>query len=222
MIALWAGALLVGTPAASAADAWRPVPTSCVGSTDVGGTCTEAEDASGLWQVALSPDGEHVYGSTWDTERVLLFDRDPATGALTPRDGASVPSVPVPRDIEVSADGEHVYVTGSGGGLAILARAADTGLLTAAGCVNDTGIDGCVNARGLTMATEIVLAPGGAQLYLFMARGRDPHVRRRPGHRSAHAEGRRRRLPALHADREEEAEAAATSPRRAGSRARRP
>ena len=222
MIALWAGALLVGTPAASAADAWRPVPTSCVGSTVVGGTCTEAEDASGLWQVALSPDGEHVYGSTWDTERVLLFDRDPATGALTPRDGASVPSVPVPRDIEVSADGEHVYVTGSGGGVAILARAADTGLLTAAGCVNDTGIDGCVNARGLTMATEAVLAPGGAQLYLFMAEAGiltfdvDPDTGALT--QKDDAAGCLLFTPTA----EEEAEGCERSPRRAGSRVRRP
>ena len=173
VIVLLAGALLVGTLAASAraADSWRPVPASCVGSTDVGGLCTEAANGGGLWQIALSPDGKHAYGTAWDTSRILLFDRDPATGALTPRDEAAVPTFTLPRDVEVAPDGEHVYVTGSAGELGVFARAADTGLLTAAGCVNNAGTSGCADARGMTSGTEIVLAPGGAQLYFFMIEG---------------------------------------------------
>ena len=73
MIALWAGALLMGAPAAVAADAWRPVPTSCVAATDADDACTDVAGAVGLWQVAIAPWGAHAYGSAWDPNRLLVF-----------------------------------------------------------------------------------------------------------------------------------------------------
>ncbi len=124
-------------------------------------------------------------GSAWDNETLLLFDRDPATGALTardddplgclsraPLDGCSHVRVPaLPRDIEVSADGGHVFVAGSIGELAVLDRATDTGLLTEkpeeAGCFTPVVRENCTRVLGLGgSSTEVVLGPGGAQLYL--------------------------------------------------------
>src|SRR5687767_15816211 len=112
----------MGAPVASGADPWRPVPTSCVAQTDLGGTCTADADGDGLWQVAFSPDGRHAYGLAYDADAVLLLDRD-ETGALVPREGdaaclseapragcTEVRMIDDPMDVEVSADGLHVYV----------------------------------------------------------------------------------------------------------------
>ena len=52
-------------------------------------TCAQTTDGlNAVSSVAVSPDGESVYAASLSEDAVVRFDRDPATGALTPK-GAS-------------------------------------------------------------------------------------------------------------------------------------
>ena len=63
------------------------MPTSCVRAAALSG-CTAIADAAGLRNIAVAPDGRTAYGTAFNADTVLIFDRDPATGALTQRAGA--------------------------------------------------------------------------------------------------------------------------------------
>jgi DNA-binding beta-propeller fold protein YncE len=88
--------------------------------------------------VLVTPDGMSAYVSSVNWNMVLAFDRNPLTGALSPRSGASgclaqvavVPCAVVsgllaaPRSLAISPDGQSLYapaVGGGGGGIASIA-----------------------------------------------------------------------------------------------------
>src|SRR4051812_48841624 len=77
-------ALLLVAPSVASADAWRPVSTSCV-RTAASGNCVAMTNAEGLWNLKVGPGGTTAYGTAWDANALLIFDRDPATGKLTSR-----------------------------------------------------------------------------------------------------------------------------------------
>ena len=61
-------------------------PAGCIQDNDSGAdTCADSADGldGALW-VAVSPDGESVYAASSNDDAVTRFDRDTATGALTP------------------------------------------------------------------------------------------------------------------------------------------
>ena len=108
-------ALLVCAGVASAADPWRPVPQACVSLSGSGGACTVSSAADGLWKVAVAPGGAHAYGIAHESRTILLFDRNPSTGALTQRacigDSTAcggVRSLGNPNGIVISPDGANV------------------------------------------------------------------------------------------------------------------
>ena len=80
--------------------------------------------------------------------------------------------------VAVSPDDKQVYVAASGGpgigsnAIVTFGRAADTGALTSAGCVSDTGGDGrtgtdgfCADGDALLGARDLALSPDGHTLY---------------------------------------------------------
>ena len=84
-----------------------------------------------------------------------------------------------PYAVAVSPDDKHVYVASSGaeaaGSNAIVAfsRAGDTGALTSAGCVSDSGGDGrpgtdgfCVDGDALLGASAVAVSPDGRHVYV--------------------------------------------------------
>ncbi len=79
-----------------------------------------ADGVTGLYGahgVVVSPDGTYVYATGSSSEALVVFDRDPATGALTfvethdASNGAW--AIACTRSVAVSPDGKNVYVAGA-------------------------------------------------------------------------------------------------------------
>lgn len=107
----------------------------------------------------VSPDGKHVYATSYTRGRVWVLHRDAATGTLTVGDcykgvgnttdscandaapfrGVDGSGTKAVNHIYQSADGEYLYAMGKGIGIAILQRDATTGALSQA-----SGTDGCI------------------------------------------------------------------------------
>jgi DNA-binding beta-propeller fold protein YncE len=159
--------------------------------------CAQPTTSFPIRTLGLSPDGATAYlassfaagGSPLGG--VMIFDRDPASGALRHRLGQAgcigevtappgeAPACAVGRSLllasalVVSQDGRHVYVAGSGGngGLAVLDRDLSSGALAQragrGGCVLNTGTRGtCADGKALDFPISIVLSPDGTSLYV--------------------------------------------------------
>ena len=122
-----------------------------------------------LW-VTISPDGRHVYVTAADDNSVVIFSRAADTGVLTfvntHEPFLDNPGVDLAEGIAVSPDGGNVYVLGADNAgeedvLAVLRRAADTGLLTPLQLLQN-GQDGVDGFSGLT---AVVVSPDGKSVY---------------------------------------------------------
>ena len=135
--------------------------------------------------VEVSPDGQHVYVASKDSNAVAVFARNTTTGALTQLSGqagciaangaggcASGRGLVSPIHVEVSPDGQHVYVAARDShAVASFARNVTTGVLTQlpglAGCIAENG-DGvtCAVGAGLREAVFVTMSPDGTNLYV--------------------------------------------------------
>jgi DNA-binding beta-propeller fold protein YncE len=155
-------------------------------------SCGRARGLDAVSSVAVSPDGRTVYVTTVD---VLVFRRDPRTGALTQiagragcvaatrvgeggADCVADPAVDGATSLALSPDGRNAYAAsgadpGSAGAVAVLQRDRSTGALTPApgrrGCIAQTG--DCVRARGLRGAAAVATSPDGANAYVVSSLG---------------------------------------------------
>jgi DNA-binding beta-propeller fold protein YncE len=140
--------------------------------------------------VAVSPDGRNVYAAAGDTNAVIAYARDGATGGLTDigclsgtsngtgkfADCAAASAIGFPQYLTVSPDGAQVYVSGGGSlegsGLAILQRDQATGLLSQLpgtdACVADfeSLIDVCTRTLGLGAPLGVAFDPTGQNVYI--------------------------------------------------------
>jgi len=137
------------------------------------GALTLVEDeVQGGSDLAVSPDGLHVYQSS-GAGLVRAYDRDGITGALTfieeHEDGVSgVDGLDVANGIVVSPDGEHVYVSASGDhAIAVFSRNAGTGELTFVEFQQEGmgGVDGLITPEGVRVS------PDGKHVYASGASG---------------------------------------------------
>ncbi len=123
-------------------------------------------------EVAVSPDGAHLYVLSGDSEAVTAFARDSLTGRLTfvhaQRDGlpGSDPSLhgsAVSYGLAVSSDGAHVYVGGHAAenDVAVFARDAGSGMLTPIQLVS----------TGVPPTESVQVSLDGAHLYAGGGRG---------------------------------------------------
>ncbi|MDP9816010.1 lactonase family protein [Spirilliplanes yamanashiensis] len=144
-------------------------PNACVTNGSITGCTTVVGLGGGVFDLAVSPDGKHVYATGYTSDAVAAFSRHPTTGVLTqlaaPNRCVTSGSITGcsaavglngANGITISPDGAHVYVASyDASSLAVFARDATTGALTqlagTAGCVTDTSapISGCATARGL-------------------------------------------------------------------------
>lgn len=115
----------------------------------------------------VTPDGEHLYATSFQADGLARFTRSQATGALT-FDGIvqagldDVDGLASVAAIAVSPDGIHAYAAGyDDDEVAAFARDAATGALTFIESYRDdvNGVD------GLLAAAVAALAPDGAHLY---------------------------------------------------------
>jgi DNA-binding beta-propeller fold protein YncE len=151
--------------------------------------CTSAAQVGRM--AVISPDGEHVYTEAWEPRAAIqIFDRDPATGAVTPvpaaqggcwqnsgMGGCQVLGILKPSGIAIDPDGENLYVSDFDGGEIISFEIdGDTGLLT-----RMTGVEGCMawNADGVSCAKtpsavlsfHLEVSPDGENLYALSQQG---------------------------------------------------
>ena len=170
----------------------------CISDDDEGGSgagvCVDGRALDGAWNVAVSPDGKSVYvtagASSTTGNAIAVFDRDPATGALTQRaaaegcirqaaageDGCAVGrALTGARGVAVSPDGTSVYVTSdsataSADGVAVFDRNTGTGVLTqkagTEGCITHTGTESCLDGRALDGVAGIAVSANGASVYV--------------------------------------------------------
>ena len=149
------------------------------------GGCGTGRGLFGPYEVALDPDGKHVYAASPLSNTVAVLTRNATTGGLTQVAGtagcvsesgsngcADVYGIASVSDVVVSPDGAHVYTTmaGADGVLAVFSRDGTTGALTqlagTAGCVSATGSSGaCTVGRGLNSASDVSLSPDGSTVY---------------------------------------------------------
>src|SRR6185312_1135192 len=136
--------------------------------------------------LTVSPDGRFLYVTAFDSDRVILFARQPDSGDLAPiADGCwsarEQPGCHVaagldgPTDVAVSRDGRSLYVVSyRSGALTAFARDPATGMVSqlagAHGCVaaatHATVTDGCVPGRGLAGAFGLAASADGRSVYV--------------------------------------------------------
>jgi hypothetical protein len=161
----------------------------CVTPGGSAGACTSAPSFANAWKIAVAPGGKTAYVSYWQGGAgaggggLVIYDRDPATGKLTPRSGAAncyratpnsgdctaVRGMTNPLDVQISPDGAHVYVAGWGSSsIAVFDRNQSTGQLTqkagTAGCIAN-GVAGCAPGRALTLALNLFPSPDFHNIY---------------------------------------------------------
>ena len=133
---------------------------------------------AGAHGVAVSPDGAHVYVASRSDHAVAVFQRDPATGAVTYLEShvdnmVGVDGLDNAEALSVSPDGKHVYVASEGdSAVAVFARetsavAANFGRLSFV----EARFDGVGGVDGLAGAGAVALDPSGRHVYVAAERG---------------------------------------------------
>jgi DNA-binding beta-propeller fold protein YncE len=132
--------------------------------------------------VALSADGTSVYVVGRADNAIARFDRDPASGALTPQGciadvdeqgcATTTRGLKSVGSVAVSADGNSVYtVSRSNDAIVSFERDPAGGALTPQGCIG--GIDdlaGCgASERGTTTAIDVAVSADGKSVYVTSA-----------------------------------------------------
>ena len=140
-----------------------------------------SEGLDGANDVAVSPDGKHVYATGGTDDAIARFTRNTTPGLLTangciedstvPDEGcaSSTPGLDGADRVVVSSDGLNVYVAGrTSEAVVIFTRNTISGVLTPAGCVEDNGgpAVGCATTvPALEELEGIALSPNGESLY---------------------------------------------------------
>lgn len=133
--------------------------------------------------VVVSPDGKNVYVGSFFGNAVAIFDRDPASGALTQPSGsagciaaatsgcATGLALGAPEGMAISRDGKSVYAaTALSSAAVVLVRDPSTGALAQAtdgsGCIVDVALSGCTEGRELDGANAVAVSPEDDDAYV--------------------------------------------------------
>ncbi len=157
-------------------------PAGCVDDNDSGAdACAQKVDGlDGAGSVAVSPNGKSVYVSSFFDEAVVRFNRNTTSGALTPAgcvdDNDSGPETCAQStnglagaySVNAGQNGSVYAVSFSDSAIVRFNRNPTSGVLTPAGCVDDSdyGYDACAqNTRGLFGAASSAVSADGKSLY---------------------------------------------------------
>ncbi len=156
----------------------------CISATGNSGACEIGTFLGGLSVFTFSDDGRTIYGASQADKALLIFDRDPASGAITQRAGVNgcfhdtggsgqcVDAVALDAPVMALIDDSemHLYLS-TGTGIAIFDRDPVTGDLTqkpgTAGCITATGHGGqCQTGIAVDGANSMALSSDGGNLYV--------------------------------------------------------
>ncbi|GAB4580682.1 MAG: hypothetical protein Fur0022_34240 [Anaerolineales bacterium] len=114
------------------------------------------------YDVAVSPDGLHVYVTNYVNDKLIAFKRDSETGALTFIMETSNLDMIGPAMVEVSPDGSQVYVTAiDSDAFLIFNRSASTGVVSLEDVYQNGGI-----VTGLDYPFGLSVSPDGRYIYV--------------------------------------------------------
>jgi 6-phosphogluconolactonase (cycloisomerase 2 family) len=130
-----------------------------------------ASSMNGASDVAVSPDGLHVYVASWSASAVSIFSRNLSTGALTyvnqVRNGSGgVSGIAAAFGVAVSPDGNNVYVASpNNSATTVFSRDASTGLLTWIESQNTSTL------ASLSGVITLATSPDGKNVYAVTGSG---------------------------------------------------
>ena len=156
-----------------------PGPGGCMNASGVNGCATEALVGNN-GEAFLTPDGEMLYIAANSDNTIGVFDRDPATGALTKLSCVGETAAGGCTDlrglnnvthIRLSPDGKQVYAaSGIGDSVAILNRDTTTGELSqhadTRGCISLTGAGTCQTSAALNNPRALAVSADGKSVYV--------------------------------------------------------
>ena len=147
--------------------------------------CARGRALTSPEDIAVSPDGRHVYVAAYNSHAVAVFSRDRRTGLLEQLPGrrgcvhhrsraggcSAGRGLGGPIALAVSPDGRNVYVVSAGSdALTTFSRNRRTGVLRQAagveGCISQRPGDGCFVGRGLNEPTSVAVSPDGRRVYV--------------------------------------------------------
>jgi predicted outer membrane repeat protein len=112
----------------------------------------------GIYGVAVSPDGSHLYATAFNDDQVLVYQRDLVSGELSYLMSITNSGVNGPQLVAVSPDGKQVYVASAlANSLVIFSRDPSTGFLST---------DDTITSSALTGAYGVAVSPNGRFIYV--------------------------------------------------------
>jgi DNA-binding beta-propeller fold protein YncE len=161
----------------------QPAGTAGCVSDDGSGPCADGHELGLPTGVAVSPEGNSVYVSSYGDSAVVRLNRDTTTGAITQPAGsagcisetgagcADGHGLVVPYGVAVSPDGKSVYVVSKySSAVARLNRNTTTGWIAqpagSAGCISETGSGPCADGHGLKDPFGVAVSPNGKNVYV--------------------------------------------------------
>jgi len=153
----------------------------CIVDTALSG-CTVGLQVGGADAVAVSPDDDDVYVTSFLSNSVTAFTRTATTGQLSQQTGTSACAIYVlavgcslarafsaPEGLAVSPDGASVYTTAFASGALDVFNRGESGALIqkprGPGCMTTSAIAECTPARGLLGASSAAVSPDGRYVY---------------------------------------------------------
>ncbi len=167
----------------------KPGTAGCISEDGLGGTCVDGRALAGAEMAVVSPDGRNVYVASAASDAIAVFDRDPATGALTQKAGtagcvsetgtgglcADGKALDGAFEVAISPDGRTVYVASpNSDSVAVFDRDEATGGITqktgTGARVSDTGSAGaCADGIALDGARGVAASLVGSSVYVTAA-----------------------------------------------------
>ena len=124
-----------------------------------------ANALDGAYDVAVSPDGLHVYVTSYVDDTLTVYARDTSNGALAYVMSTNNVDMIGPAMLEVSPDGNQVYVTAiDSDSFLIYQRDASTGVITLQDVYTEG--DGGGTVTGLNYPYGITVSPDGRFIYV--------------------------------------------------------
>ena len=160
----------------------------CISDDGTDRQCASGNALRGANALAMSSDGRWLYVAAADSNSVLTFERDAATGLLTqrgcqldhaPRNGSctAAKGLVTPEGLALAPDGRTLFVASyDSSAISVFARDPATGKLAQRGCLSDDTYGeesepGCAHASPLYGASGVAVSKDGRRVYVTAESG---------------------------------------------------